>query len=216
MVALPGVSTSASWIDYPTVPATPELPLLLKLPADPIVLPFQRATVEREGASDCTRLPLLQCLPVLLPLVLHHPVDPIQPGRPVMGLQPGRSVAYLPVVGLSSGKVHQMAPKKVPLFLPWPFGDPVMFFPQSLLPLSPGRRPSSLARQVESRGSMEPSYTDMFPPNGINSGLRQDGRKRFPVLVYLPSWSIESCPLIITYMQPFENAAFRKLESCGQ
>ena len=152
--------------------------LLLGLPVDPIVLRFQRATVGREGTSDCTRLPLLQDLPVLLPLVLHHPVDPIQPGRPgtsdctrlpllqdlpvllplvlhhsvdpiqpgrpVVGLQPGRSVAGLPVVGLPSGKVHQKVPKKVPLFLPWPFGDPVMFFPPITPPPLPGTPPVSL------------------------------------------------------------------------
>ena len=116
--------------------------LLLGLPVDPIVLRFRRVTVGREGTSDCTRVPLLQDLPVLLPLVLHRPVDPIQSGRPVVSLQPGRSVAGHPVVGLLSGKVHQMVPQKVPLFLPWPFGDPVKFFPPITLPSpSPGRPP---------------------------------------------------------------------------
>ena len=108
--------------------------LLLGLSVDPIVLRFQRATVERVGTSDCTRFPLLQDFPVLLPLVLPHPVDPIQPGRPVVGLQIGRSVAGLPVVGLPSGKVRQKVPKKVPIFLSFPSL-------QSLLPPSTGRRP---------------------------------------------------------------------------
>ena len=90
--------------------------LLLELPVDPIVLRLQRATVEGEGPSDYTRLPLLQGLPVLLPLVLHHPADSIQPSRPVVGLQPGRSVTGLPVAGLPSDKVHQKVPKKVPPF----------------------------------------------------------------------------------------------------
>ena len=93
--------------------------LLLGLLVDPIVLRFQRATVGREGTSDCTRCPLLQDLPVLLPLALHHPVDPVQPGHPVVGLQPGCSVAGLSVVGLPSSKVHQKVPQKVSFFLPW-------------------------------------------------------------------------------------------------
>ena len=97
---------------------------------DPIVLRFRRVTVGREGTSDCTRVPLLQDLPVLLPLVLHRPVGPIRPGRPVVSLQPGRSVAGHPVVGLPSGKVLQKVPKKVPQKDP-PL--PAMLFP----PLTP-------------------------------------------------------------------------------
>ena len=108
--------------------------LLLGLSVDPIVLRFQTVTVGREWTSDCTRLPFLHDLPVLLPLILHHPVDPIQPGRPMVGLQPGRSETGLPVVGLPSGEVHQKVPQKVPLFLP-------CYFLQSLFPPSPGRRP---------------------------------------------------------------------------
>ena len=93
---------------------------------DPIVLRFRRVTVGREGTSDCTHLPFLQEFPVLLPLVLHRHVNPIQPGRPVVGLQSGRSVTGLPVVGVPSGKVHQKVPKKVPQKDP-PL--PAMLFP---------------------------------------------------------------------------------------
>ena len=118
--------------------------LLLGLFVDPIVFRFQRVTVGKEGTPDCTRIPLLQDLPVLLPLVLHHLVDPIQPGRPVVGFQRGRSVVGLSVMGLPSGKVHQKVPKKAPLFLPWLFVAPVMFFSPITPPPLPGTPPVSL------------------------------------------------------------------------
>ena len=62
---------------------------------------------------------------------------------------------------------------------------------------------------------MESSHTELAPPKGYKQwlGTRWVGGERFRVHVYLPSWFVESCPLVTIYMQPFESVALRKLES---
>ena len=79
-----------------------------------------------------------------------------------------------------------------------------MFFPPITPPTLPGMPPVSLRRVVQGE-------------DGINRVLivawDKVGGKRCRVHVYLPSWFIESCRLIMIYMQSFEKAAFRKLES---